>query len=70
VRCDAAEASLVGSDGGADAIDAAAGAAIRDLAPTADIHGGADYRRRVARACVRRALSLALERARTAGGAA
>lgn len=67
VRQKAAEAALVGTDGGAAAVDAAAEAAIRDLTPTADIHGTPEYRRRVARTCVRRALATAVDRAK--GGA-
>jgi len=33
-----------------------AAAATDDLQPAADVHGGSAYRRRVARACVERAL--------------
>lgn len=67
IRRQAAEAALTGTDGGPAALDAAAEEATRDLAPSADIHGSADYRRRVARVCVREALSQAIDRAR--GGA-
>jgi aerobic carbon-monoxide dehydrogenase medium subunit len=48
----------------ADPADVAA-AATDGLRPNADVHGGADYRRRVARACVERAVT----RARQNGGA-
>jgi carbon-monoxide dehydrogenase medium subunit len=48
----------------ADFADVAA-AATDGLRPNADVHGGADYRRRVARACVERAVT----RARQNGGA-
>ncbi len=54
VRAAAAEELLAG-DGGAAAEDVAA-AATDGLRPVSDVHGGADYRRRVARACVERAL--------------
>jgi len=40
---------------------------VQGLTPSADLHGGSDYRRRIARVCVRRALELAFSRAR--GGA-
>src|SRR6185312_10241752 len=59
----AAEAErLAAGDSGASTEDVAA-AATDGLEPNDDVHGGAAYRRRVARACVQRAL----ERAR--GGA-
>lgn len=61
VRAGEAE-RLLARDPGASAEDVAA-AATDGLAPNEDVHGGAAYRRRVARACVERAL----ERAR--GGA-
>jgi carbon-monoxide dehydrogenase medium subunit len=48
----------------ADPADVAA-AATAGLRPNADVHGGAEYRRRVARACVERAV----RRARENGGA-
>jgi carbon-monoxide dehydrogenase medium subunit len=59
----AAEAErLLADDAGASAQDAAA-AATDGLRPNEDVHGDAAYRRRVARACVERAL----ERARGGG---
>jgi CO/xanthine dehydrogenase FAD-binding subunit len=60
IRATAAERLLAD---GATPVDAA-GAAVEGLTPSEDVHGDAAYRRRVARACVERAL----ERAR--GGAA
>jgi aerobic carbon-monoxide dehydrogenase medium subunit len=60
VRASDAEATLAG---GADAGDVA-DAATRGLTPNEDLHGGRDYRRRVARACVERAVA----RARQNGG--
>jgi carbon-monoxide dehydrogenase medium subunit len=54
VRAARAE-QLLAADAGAPAADVAA-AATEDLAPVADVHGGSEYRRRVARACVERAL--------------
>jgi aerobic carbon-monoxide dehydrogenase medium subunit len=54
VRARAGEEMLAG-DGGADPADVAA-AATAGLHPNGDVHGGSQYRRRVARACVERAL--------------
>jgi aerobic carbon-monoxide dehydrogenase medium subunit len=54
VRAARAE-ELLANGGGAAAEDVAA-AATDDLRPAADVHGGSAYRRRVARACVERAL--------------
>jgi CO/xanthine dehydrogenase FAD-binding subunit len=53
----AADGERAVADGAAPA-DAAA-AATGALHPSADVHGGAEYRRRVARACVERALARA-----------
>jgi carbon-monoxide dehydrogenase medium subunit len=61
VRASEAEAALTGGAGPQDVADAAT----RGLTPNEDVHGGADYRRRVARACVERAVA----RARGNGGA-
>ena len=57
----ATDAERLLADGGASADVAAA--ATDGLQPNEDVHGGAAYRRRVARACVERAL------ARARGGA-
>ena len=54
VRAPRAE-ELLAADRAAAAEDVAA-AATDDLQPASDVHGGAAYRRRVARACVERAL--------------
>jgi CO/xanthine dehydrogenase FAD-binding subunit len=54
VRAARAEQLLAG-DAGAPVGDVAA-AAVEDLQPGTDVHGGSEYRRRVARACVERAL--------------
>jgi carbon-monoxide dehydrogenase medium subunit len=54
VRASRAEQVLAG-DGGAAPGDVA-GAAVEGLQPVSDVHGGPAYRRRVARACVERAL--------------
>jgi CO/xanthine dehydrogenase FAD-binding subunit len=59
VRATEAERLLAGD---ADAGDVAA-AATDGLAPNEDVHGGGAYRRRVARACVERALARARGRA-------
>jgi carbon-monoxide dehydrogenase medium subunit len=49
---------LLAEDESATTADVAA-AATDGLTPNADVHGGSDYRRRVARACVERALTRA-----------
>lgn len=67
IRATAAEAALRDQAPDEELIRAAAEAAVADLQPGADIHGGTEYRRGVARAEVRRALGRAVERAR--GGA-
>lgn len=68
VRAGRAEAALVGRPAEAASVDdEVLAAAVWDLRPTADIHGGSEYRIRVARACTRRALLRALERAREGG---
>lgn len=67
VRSAAAESVLRGGEPG-DALFAEAAEAIDgEIDPVSDLHGSADYRRRVAKVLVRRALARALERAR--GGA-
>ena len=63
VRATAAEERLQGQVPSADLVDAAAEEAAATLQPPSDVHGGAGYRRKVARAFVRRALGLALTRA-------
>jgi carbon-monoxide dehydrogenase medium subunit len=63
VRARAAEAQLRGVPPSPQAIDAAADRAVADLDPPSDVHAGSAYRRDAARACVRRALTHALERA-------
>jgi len=63
-RVPAAEAALIGSDGGAEAI-AAAGAAVSAAAtPISDVRGSADYRRAMAAVIAGRAIETALTRAR------
>jgi carbon-monoxide dehydrogenase medium subunit len=54
VRAARAEQLLAG-DAGTPVGDVAT-AAVEDLQPSTDVHGGSEYRRRVARACVERAL--------------
>lgn len=58
VRAPAAEAALM-----ATGIDAAAIAARQDAEPMDDLHGSADYRRHLAEALTRRALTAAMKRA-------
>ena len=67
VRAAGAEQSLRGARGSEEELEAAAAAAVEGLTPSADLHGGSAYRRRIARVCVRRAINLAFSRAR--GGA-
>jgi CO/xanthine dehydrogenase FAD-binding subunit len=64
VRAGGAEEALAGQEPGDEVIAEAVEASVRGLTPASDLHGGTDYRVRVARACVRRALRLALARAR------
>ena len=63
-RVPEAEAALVGSDGGAAAVDAAADAVANASRPISDVRGSAEYRQAMARVIGRRAVSSALARAR------
>ncbi len=65
-RARGAEELLVGRSPDPELLDSAAEAAVAGLQPAGDLHGGSDYRRKVAQAYVRRALGLAIER--TEGG--
>ncbi len=60
----AAEAALVGSDGGADAIRAAGEAAAAAASPISDVRASSDYRLAMAAVIARRAIAAALDRAR------
>jgi CO/xanthine dehydrogenase FAD-binding subunit len=64
----AAEQALAGSDGGSEAVEAAARAAGDASEPISDVRASADYRRAMATVIARRAIEAALQRAR--GGAA
>lgn len=64
VRAVASEQLLRGARISDELVVEAAQAAIEGLHPGADIHGGSDYRVGVARAQVRKALALAIHRAR------
>ena len=66
VRALEAEKALAGGAPTPEAIDGAARAAAAALAPDADLHATAAYRKRVARTLVARALGAAVERARGA----
>ena len=59
-----AEAVLVGSDGGEAAARAAADAAAAASQPISDVRGSADYRRAMAAVIARRAIAVAVARAR------
>jgi carbon-monoxide dehydrogenase medium subunit len=59
VRATEAERLLQGAS--EERLREASDAAVADLEPSPDMHGGTDYRRRAAKACVQRALERALE---------
>ncbi len=63
-RAPAAEAALVGTDGGTAAVEAAAAATAAASAPISDVRGSAEYRAAMARVIARRAIAGAIERAR------
>jgi CO/xanthine dehydrogenase FAD-binding subunit len=62
-RASAAEAALVGSDGGREAVEAAAAATAEASTPISDVRGSAEYRAAMARVIARRAIAGAIERA-------
>jgi CO/xanthine dehydrogenase FAD-binding subunit len=64
-RVSSAELALVGSDGGADAVRAAARAAAEASVPISDVRGSAEYRSAMAEVIARRAIAGALARARS-----
>jgi aerobic carbon-monoxide dehydrogenase medium subunit len=64
-RAPEVEAALVGSDGSASAIGAAAEHATAEVEVNSDIHAGAEYRAQMAKVYTRRAIEAAL--ARTSG---
>jgi CO/xanthine dehydrogenase FAD-binding subunit len=59
-----AEAALVGSDAGADAVEAAAQAVAAASSPISDVRGSASYRNAMAAVMGRRAISAAAARAK------
>lgn len=63
-RVPEAEAALTGSDGGADAIAAAAAAVHEAVRPISDVRASEAYRRAMAEVVARRAITGALRRAR------
>lgn len=63
IRVAEAEHVLVGAEPGAEAFDEAAQAVRGGIEPTGDIHGSAEYRRTIAAALTRRALTRAVDRA-------
>jgi carbon-monoxide dehydrogenase medium subunit len=63
VRAAAAERALTGTVPDAASIRAAADAAIAELSPSGDVHGGSETRTDVARSYLRRGIELALTRA-------
>jgi len=58
------EEALVGTDGGAEAVQAAAQAAAGAAEPISDVRASADYRRAMAEVLTRRVLTAAVARAR------
>ena len=67
-RVPEAEAALVGSDGGREAVESAAQAVAAAAEPISDVRASADYRRAMAAVISRRAVEAALARARGRGG--
>ena len=63
VRAEEAEAFLVGQEPSAQLFEEAARRATADLDPPADLHGSAEYRKKVAAALVRRGLRAAVDNA-------
>jgi CO/xanthine dehydrogenase FAD-binding subunit len=63
-RVSEAEAALIGSDGGDEAIDEAARAAASGSSPITDVRSSAEYRSAMANVIARRAIVVALARAR------
>jgi aerobic carbon-monoxide dehydrogenase medium subunit len=63
VRATGAEELLAGERPSAELFDEAARRATDDIDPPADLHGSADYRRKVAAALVRRGLRAAADNA-------
>jgi CO/xanthine dehydrogenase FAD-binding subunit len=59
-----AESALVGTDGGADPVEASAAAAAAASTPISDVRGSAEYRRAMAEVIAGRAITAALTRAR------
>ncbi len=66
IRASAAEAALIGSDGGEAALDEAAGAAAAAAEPHEDHRGSVEYKRAVVRTLTFRAASRAVARAKEA----
>lgn len=62
IRAENAEASLIGEIGSADLFRAAAAEAVSDLDPPSDVHGKAEFRKKVAQSLVERALGDAWHR--------
>jgi CO/xanthine dehydrogenase FAD-binding subunit len=63
VRCEAGERALIGAQPADELFREAAAAAVAPLSPAGDMHGSADYRKRVGAVYMERAIALAHERA-------
>jgi len=70
LRARQAEAALLGQAASAEAFAGAASIAIAELEPADDLHASGEYRRSVAHALTRRALSRAMQRISAASAAA
>jgi carbon-monoxide dehydrogenase medium subunit len=68
IRARAAEAILSGATPADEALAEAANAVQREIEPISDVHGSSEYRRRVATVVVRRALTMARDRAHARAG--
>ena len=64
LRSTAAEAALIGTDGGADALASVAAGASADASPISDLRADEDYRRAMIGVIAKRAAQVALARAR------
>jgi carbon-monoxide dehydrogenase medium subunit len=67
IRAAAAEAELEGATGDLETFRAAAAAAVAEIDPPSDVHGGGAFRKKVAQVLVERALAQAWRRAQTTG---
>jgi CO/xanthine dehydrogenase FAD-binding subunit len=62
IRCEKAEAALLGQPGGKKAFEEAAKLAVESLTPPADLHASSSYRRHLAKVLLERTLAQAWQR--------